>query len=241
MSESKKWINRANENQWFWRSPVQRISDITLLDHDPDPDRDGKRTFQRVPHCGLFRAGNFDFWLVNVHLYTQIDGKSSEGREAEYAALHDWFKRLTGETEKDAIAIGDFNRFLGTKTATRKAWKKLAGTEQPPLLRFVLLEGIRAAVPTFDPMMDEGPDDRFSTTTNNNKHSIYDQILIARGTSHEFVPNPQWDIDVGIVAFDNDPRYQWFAGDPDFVNTTISDHRPIWMKIRIDLPDDDAD
>ena len=79
---------------FLWRSPVSLESEIALLDHDSDPDGDELPTFQRVPSVGLFSAGDYDFYVVNCHLYTRIQGTSSEGRGEEYDALVLWLQAL---------------------------------------------------------------------------------------------------------------------------------------------------
>jgi endonuclease/exonuclease/phosphatase family metal-dependent hydrolase len=56
---------------FLWRTPVSKTGSVSLLPHDADPDGDGLPAFQRVPALSSFRAGNYDFVLVNVHLYTR--------------------------------------------------------------------------------------------------------------------------------------------------------------------------
>lgn len=62
--------------------------------------------FQRAPFRGDFRAGQFDFTLITVHLaYTD-----TARRRAEAEALARYVAALTaGQTEKDIIVLGDFN------------------------------------------------------------------------------------------------------------------------------------
>jgi endonuclease/exonuclease/phosphatase family metal-dependent hydrolase len=62
--------------------------------------------FERVPYRGSFRAGNFDFELVAVHLsYTDTHQRAEEAREL--AALVS--SRVQHQSEKDVIILGDFN------------------------------------------------------------------------------------------------------------------------------------
>jgi endonuclease/exonuclease/phosphatase family metal-dependent hydrolase len=92
-------------------SPPCPCPKITLPEHDSDPDGDGIPVFQRVSHVALFQAGNYDFYAVNCHLNTKLEEVSSEGHAAEYDALVVWLQDLANEQEKDAIVLGDFNRF----------------------------------------------------------------------------------------------------------------------------------
>jgi len=188
---------------YLWRSPVSMTSEITLLEHDEDPDDDGKRTFQRVPTVAQFKAGNYDFYLVNCHLYTKVNGSSSEGRGFELEEISSWLSKLTDSDEKDALVIGDFNRFLNGKSP----WEKIYFSGHEAYYRFPLLEAIKVSIPDFNPAIEEAPEDKYSTTTAK-KLSIYDQIIISKGSYHEFVDTPEFGVDVGILAFDEDPSYE---------------------------------
>lgn len=219
---------------YLWRDPVALESEICLMEHDRDPDGDGVPTFQRVPHYALFSAGNYDFYLVDCHLYTKLKGISSEGRGDEFDSIVKWLKDLVGEDEKDAIVIGDFNRFLNGKSA----WKQLMIQGHSEWFRFPLLEGVKGEVQGFDPEKHEAPEDKYSTTTSKKK-SIYDQIIVSKGSYHEFTASPQYGVDVGIITFDRDERFKWVAQTWHDATRMLSDHRPIWIRLRIDQDDDD--
>ena len=222
---------------FLYRPPVARDGPITLLPHDSDPDQDRKPAFQRVPHVAPFRAGNYDFLVVNAHLYTKIDGVSSEGRSDELAILAEWLAARRRAAEKDAIVLGDLNRFL-YDDKTKAAWGRIYTANHVGKYRFPLLEAIRREAPSFDPRWDDAPEDRFSTTTSRGKR-IYDQILISKGSFAEFTQQPRFSVDVGIVPFDDDPHYNWFIDDWNKATRMLSDHRPVWIRLRIDGPDDD--
>lgn len=217
------------QTAFLWRKPVSLESEVSLLEHDSDPNNDGVRTFQRVPSIALFKAYNFDFYVVNCHLYTKLSGTSSEGRGAEYDALVAWLKDLSNSQEKDAIVLGDFNRFLNGKGD----WDRLMISNYSDFFRFPLLEAIKNAVSSFDPSKHEAPQDIYSTTTAKKK-SIYDQILISKGSYQKFVANPQLDTDIGIIAFDNYSAYEWFIASWSNATTMLSDHRPVWIRLKID-------
>lgn len=224
---------------FLWRAPVTLESELTLIEHEEDADGDGLRAFQRVPVYALFKAGNFDFYVMNCHLYTQISGTSSEGRTVEYDAIVEWLRMLAGEAEKDAIVVGDFNRFLeGSRYPVKSAWGNLMIDNHATLFRFPLLEAIKRDVPAFDPKTGSAPEDKYSTTTSK-RLSIYDQILISKGAEHEYTDTPEFGKDVGIVVFDDDKDYEWFDDTWTRVNRLLSDHRPIWIQLRLDKNDDD--
>lgn len=221
---------------FIFRSPVELTAEVELLPHVEDADGDGKRTFQRVPHVAEFRAGNLDFAVVNAHLYTKVEGASSEGRGDELEALADWLMAREAAAEKDAIVLGDFNRFLNDSDESE--WGKIHTAGHADHYRFVLLEAIKNDVPGFDPRNDDAPEDKYSTTTSK-KRSIYDQIIIAKGTFHEFTGTPKFGVDVGIVPFDHDGHYAWFVDKWHLASSMLSDHRPVWVRLRIDQTDDD--
>ena len=218
---------------YLWRDPVSLESEVSLMEHDVDPDGDALPTFQRVPHYALFKAGNYDFYVVNCHLYTQIDGGSSEGREEEFDAMVKWLKALCTKNEKDAIVIGDFNRFLNGNV-----WTQLMIQNHSTWFRFPLLEAIKNEVQAFNPDEDEAPEDKYSTTTAKKK-SIYDQIIISEGSYYEFTGSPEFGVDVGIIAFDQDDQFKWCTKSWWDATKMLSDHRPIWIRLRMDQEDDD--
>ncbi|MDX9971995.1 MAG: endonuclease/exonuclease/phosphatase family protein [FCB group bacterium] len=219
---------------FLWRAPVALLSRIELLNVPADADGDGKPTFQRTPAIGLFRAGDYDFYAVSCHLYTQLEGKTSEGRGEELATLAGWLNAATGFPERDAVVLGDFNRFLNGKSD----WPRILTPGHERYYRFALMEGIANAVPGFDAARDEAPSDTYSTTTSR-KLSIYDQILLSAGSYREFVGTPVFGKDVGIVRFDTEKQYEWFVDDWHMATAILSDHRPVWVRLRIDLGDDD--
>ena len=72
-------------------------------------------SFWRAPYLASFKAGNFDFVVLTVHIRW---GDSTEARRLELERLADWIeaKRLQETKEdKDLIVMGDFN--IPTKTS----------------------------------------------------------------------------------------------------------------------------
>ncbi len=219
---------------FLWRSPAALQSAPTLFAHNPDPDGNGAPVFQRVPTLAFFRAGNFDFMLLNCHLYTKAKGKSSEGCLAECETIGHWLRGMNQGPERDVIALGDFNRFLDGKAP----WRCLVTLAAPDYYRFPLLDAIRNEDPAFN-LSDSNPSEGKYSTNSGKKLTIYDQVVLASGGVQEFTDNPRLGVDVGIVAFDNDPHYEWFMDDWRSATAILSDHRPVWIRMRIDLPDDD--
>ena len=79
--------------------------------------------------------------------------------------------------------------------------------------------------------------DEFSTTIAKSKN-MYDQFIITKGVDHEFGTESADGSDVGIIAFDMEEPYKSITDHND-VKCRVSDHRPIWIRLRIDGGDDD--
>ncbi len=214
---------------FIYRDPFELMEDgIELLPHDVDPDRNGKRTFQRTPVLAKFKIANEEVSIVNAHLYTKITGNSSEGRGAEFDALANWAKEMG---TSNYLILGDLNRFLNGKSI----WNKLMFEDHKDTYRFPLMEGIKNDVQSFDPFRDEAPEDKYSTTTSK-KLSIYDQILVSKSLYDELGSNIKFGMNTGVVAFDNDKDYEWFISDWSKATRLMSDHRPIWVKLDFEEP-----
>jgi len=227
-SRVSKWKTGDERYAFIWREPVEKISEVKPM----EDTRDYKGSvFVRRPVYCYFRAGDFDFYLMNVHLYTRIQ-RNSRGRIFEYKQLVNWIKAKLKGKEKDYIIVGDFNRHLDGKYFPRtRAWKVLAFDGFREFYRFVLLEAIPEGVNVV-----KAPEDKYSTTETK-RLAIYDQILISKGAYFEFGEKAEWGKNVGVLDFDNSPKYSGISTRK--LKYIISDHRPIWADFRVDLGDDD--
>lgn len=73
---------------------------------------DGKGDFTRDPYWITFRAGNFDFTVIAVHIYYGSERKDDvERRRKEIRALATVYKTVqdADPEEKDILLVGDFN------------------------------------------------------------------------------------------------------------------------------------
>ena len=70
---------------------------------------DGKDDFSRYPYWATFRAGEFDFSVIAVHV---IWGDRVGPRKAEVKALADVYRYVqeSNGDEEDVLLVGDFNR-----------------------------------------------------------------------------------------------------------------------------------
>ena len=86
----------------------ERVSVIRPGELYPDT-ADGKDDFIRDPYWATFRAGEFDFSVIAVHV---IWGERVAQRKAEVKALADVYKyvQAANGAEEDVLLVGDFNR-----------------------------------------------------------------------------------------------------------------------------------
>jgi len=176
--------------------------------------------FNRVPHMAYFKAGNFDFWLVNVHL---LWGSYEKDRSRETHRLARWIKeylsqRVDENGEQDLIIVGDFNRY-------GKSWKsfdEFLFENWKKYYRILTLE----------------PDSNLKTNSARSVHKTYDNIFISIGAVYEFEKDlAVIDKTVGVVPWDESGP--WKKMHLNDIKIRISDHRPVWALFRIDQPDDD--
>ncbi|MFC1509190.1 T9SS type A sorting domain-containing protein [Candidatus Omnitrophota bacterium] len=218
---------------YIYRSPV-------VLDESYIPAyglKDTEVDYGRVPGWAYFRAGNFDFMIVTVHLHWSDLDK----RTAGVADLLAWLKVFADrpETEeRDLIVAGDTNRFgdySNTKINNGETafHKLLLDSDLDTKFRLLFCEYL-----TF-PDAKEAPDDVGSTTVSDNNNMVYDQIIISAGVFNEFGDEKvSLGDNIGIIDYDNWPEFSELeSGD---IKDLVSDHRPIWAKFRIDQADDDG-
>lgn len=216
----------------IFRAPVVLGDDISWLDTDHDPSNPGAggTTYFRVPAAIPFSAGGFDFMVVIVHLRWG----NLEGRTAEVAALRELLMSVD-ESEDDWIVLGDMNRYgKYSKGSTKKAFDQLLKGNWQQRYRFPLLEAI---TDPDDMTVYRASTDAHSTTVAKSMN-IYDQFIITAGAFNEFgTTEPVFGEHVGIVPFDQEAPYKTM--DHNSIKYKVSDHRPVWLRFRIDQNDDD--
>lgn len=80
-------------------------------------------------------------------------------------------------------------------------------------------------------------DDEESTTVGGDGN-LYDQIFISTHTTYEFgAAKAEYGETIGVIPFDMAPPYDTM--NHNTLKVTMSDHRPIRARFRIDQPDDD--
>ena len=188
-------VGRGVKERYAFLYRADRLSVVTPGRTVPDAADE----FIREPYYAQFRAGNFDFILLTIHL---LYGSSAQERRPELLSLARAFDQVRAEnpTEQDIILLGDFNF-----PPDDAGWTAL---KQSPTMTYLI----------------RPPEKTTITDT-----SLYDNIWFQASYVREYTGQ------AGIIKFDED----MFANDDRRASRTVSDHRPVWARFRIDQADDD--
>jgi len=169
--------------------------------------------FDRNPYLAAFVAGNFEFLLVNVHLFFGSASKADvDRRTLEAFAVARWADLRTRDVDAyvtDIIPLGDFNLPKVAPGDPIYSALRRRGLERPP-------HSTRIA----------------SSIASD---SDYDQIMFFPGqTSSEFTGQ------IGVFDFDG-AIFQGLWNNPNhtegefkaYVRYYITDHRPLWAQFKI--------
>ena len=101
-------VGRVSKERYAFLYRSKLVSVVRHGELYPDA-ADGKDDFIRDPYWATFRAGEFDFSVIAVHV---IWGNRSGPRKAEVKALADVYRHVqeANGTEEDVLLVGDFNR-----------------------------------------------------------------------------------------------------------------------------------
>ena len=185
--------------------------------HDPiDKPEDRMKAidkFSRSPFWATFRAGNFDFTVIAVHLYygtqkpKKVKNQSLAARRLEIMALkgvYDYVQKHD-EQEQDILLVGDFNMSPGDDS-----FNALLNQDNPDL----------EVTPLF--LIDNGDVSNLGRTP-----YLYDNIFFQEKYVKEY-------LDSCIDKF----HLTYFGGNKR-VASLVSDHLPVTVEFRTDLDDDD--
>lgn len=171
--------------------------------------------FDRSPYIGSFKAGNFRFMVVNVHLYFGDDSKqhSIDRRCLEAFAVARWAdlrRRSKHSYTRDVIAIGDFNL------------PKVDPAD--PIYRALTRRGLKLPKHSTE----------IGSSISSDNH--YDQVAFFPGETGEFTGK------AGVFDFDGALfGALWEARTPKdfyaYMRYYISDHRLLWAEFATDHED----
>ena len=101
-------VGRGSKERVAFLYKPELISVVRQGELYPDA-ADGKDDFARDPYWATFRAGEFDFSVIAVHV---VWGNTVGARKAEVKALADVYRyvQAANGAEDDVLLVGDFNR-----------------------------------------------------------------------------------------------------------------------------------
>jgi len=214
VSEETTWEKFA----FVWREPVELLKQPELMDD---------LKLGRRPFHGFFKAGNFDFEIINVHLFWNGSKQTyPHTRSVEFKLLDDWMC-YREDKELDLIFAGDFN---SPNMYYRNRFP-------PPLCshyyfyEFLNRHGlISVAIEKGEP----------TSIANQN---IYDHLIF--NPSHNFIEEfaglekseiVKWDKD-----WDKNNDGELSYSEHIEASKNVTDHRLVKACFRIDMPDDDEE
>lgn len=170
--------------------------------------------FAREPFFATFRAGNFDFTLVVVHITWGNGGTDITEEVRRLDRVYQQVQDLS-RSENDVILLGDFN----TDGPGKRSFDALRST------------GLQALVP----LHTNGHPTKttYSTKPGTVWASFYDNLWILPTATGQ--PGREWTGQAGV-----DPIHErFYQGDHLHVRTKVSDHAPVWASFYTHLQDDD--
>ena len=194
--------------------------EVTLID-DSAKELDVRNSFDlgnacklpglRKPIVARFKAGEFDFWLIGVHLKSQVGDKNCNDR-VRTEQCKDLVKKIDEMVDKsgerDVIIVGDFNARVGNETL-----KPLYNAGFTPQMKFLMPESAKGSFVKNRELTD-------ST-------ELIDQILLRYRDTREVVKNSSC-----VMRLDSPEERKKYIIEQ-------SDHVPAWESFRIDKDLDD--
>lgn len=170
--------------------------------------------FARPPFIASFKAGNFDFTVISIHVCFGCNGLEEEGRRLELQRLTSLYTNLQNGQETDILLMGDFNL-------------------EPSDSAFLNLQSIG----TIRPILSCEIGDQCTQFTTTRETNLFDNIWFDRDHTREYTnEHGIYDFDEGLFE---DPSGDSSDYRERYARLAVSDHRPIWAEFRTDLTDDD--
>jgi hypothetical protein len=189
--------------------------EVTLLD-DSARELDVRDNFDfgetcrlpglRKPVAGRFKAGAFDFWVVGVHLKSQVGEKPCNDR-ARSEQCKDLLKKIDGmlhdSGERDVVIAGDFNARIGDASL-----QPLVDAGFIPQMKYLMPESAR-----------------YSFVKNRDFHEsdeLIDQVMLRYRDTREVVK-----YSACVLKIDTPEERKKYVFEQ-------SDHVPAWVSFRTD-------
>jgi endonuclease/exonuclease/phosphatase family metal-dependent hydrolase len=165
----------------------------------------------RKPLAARFKAGEFDFWVVGVHLKSQVGEKECNNRTRS-EQCKDLVKKIdefVGQSgERDVVIVGDFNARVGDASL-----KPLTDAGFIAQMKFLMPQSAKG-----------------SFVKNRDLHEsteLIDQVMIRYNDTREVVKNSAC-----VLKIDTPEERKKYVMEQ-------SDHVPAWVSFRIDKDLDD--
>jgi exonuclease III len=167
---------------------------------------------QRKPVAAHLKAGEFDFWVVGVHLKSQLGETSCSDRvrTEQCKELVERTKELIQQSgERDVIIVGDFNNRVG-----------------PESLRPLADAGFISQMKSLMPQSAKGSFVKLDEL--NDSDELIDQVMLRYNDTREVVKNSACVMK--LPSRDETEKYI----------IEQSDHVPVWVSFRTDADLDDV-
>jgi endonuclease/exonuclease/phosphatase family metal-dependent hydrolase len=166
---------------------------------------------QRKPVAGRFKAGEFDFWVVGVHLKSQL-GEASCSDRVRTEQCKELVERtnelITQSGERDVIIVGDFNNRVG-----HASLQPLADAGFISQMRFLMPQSAKGSFVKLEAL--------------NDSDMLIDQLMLRYEDTREVVKNSAC-----IMKLPSREETEKYIVEK-------SDHVPVWVSFRTDADLDD--
>lgn len=194
--------------------------------------------FRQVPYVAGFETtggDGFDFVILTLH--TVYNASINFVRRDEIEWVTQWMVTPRDDGEENRIAIGDFNANPPKQRIAHRFFDQLIpdDTDFRVLMREPVEAGEEPVRTTTETLLHPANPQRYRTSP------VYDHILVTHETAAAIPADPV-SFGGGLIGVWDFEKERWWDDHgwmrQDVIGA-ISDHRPIWFKLRYDAPDDD--
>lgn len=242
-SEKTGYWNNPNTDKGNYRERLGFFWDIDRVDllHPDEPyffisePCENNEVFRQVPIVCDFKvrgSNGFDFRAVSVH--AAFNDKIPYVRAEEFRFLDKWMKTQINNddiVEKDVFIMGDFNsnppgqkdhHYFDTIIGNNNQYRVLINE---PLMAGELSITTTLHFPT-------------ASKPGDSTQPVYDQILMSNQSNFTIPDTLRWSSGwIDVIQFDQKDKWQQ-AGKHATIKS-MSDHRPIWIKLPYNTEDRD--
>lgn len=230
--------NYTESFAFIWNSERVRLVDEPVVADEPAINHP---VFRQVPYVADFESvhpNGFDFRVLTTH--TVYNHGINHVRRAEIEWICDWLITPASDGETNLIAIGDFNANPPSQTTAHWFSELIPDSSDFRVLMYESLHAGETSIRTTTPTKHLAD---YANPTTAASSPVYDHILATHATS-EALPGSQVTRSLGLIGvyeFDMLPWWEEHGWSTGAVISAVSDHRPVWFKLRYDAEDLDDD